>query len=129
MIRGVNHITLAVADVPRALAFYHDGLGLPVHKTWEAGAYLTAGEMWLCLSLDPVTSPRRDYTHIAFDVSADDFPRLSRHIKMSGAPIWKTNRSEGASLYFCDPDGHKLEIHVGTLAARLAVMDKELETC
>jgi hypothetical protein len=33
--------------------------------------------------------------------------------------VWKVNRSEGASYYFLDP-GHKLELHVGSLALRLA---------
>ncbi len=35
------------------------------------------------------------------------------------------NSSEGDSLYILDPDGHKLELHVGDLESRLASMKAE----
>ena len=124
MIRGLNHLTLAVRDVERAVAFYRDVLEFDVAKHWPGGAYLTAGPLWLCLSHDPETrhAPAPDYTHAAFDVAAEDFHTLADQIRASGATVWKENRSEGDSLYFLDPDGHKLELHVGTLASRLAQM-------
>ncbi|GHL45122.1 hypothetical protein ECZU28_51170 [Escherichia coli] len=31
-------------------------------------------------------------------------------LAQAGAEVWKDNRSEGASYYFLDPDGHKLEL-------------------
>ena len=129
MIRGLNHITLAVRDLDRALAFYRDTLQLRVEKIWDQGAYLSAGSLWLCLSQDSSAQKRTDYTHFAFDVSQQAFAATADRIVKSGAEIWKANLSEGASLYFCDPDGHQLELHVGTLASRLSAMKRELETC
>ena len=121
MITGLNHITLAVADLERAIGFYRDVLGLDVRAQWDQGAYFGAGALWLCLTLDAhaAAQKRGDYTHIAFDVEADDFVALSAHVRRH-APIWKDNSSEGNSLYFLDPDGHKLELHVGSLETRLA---------
>ncbi|UKL96983.1 glutathione transferase, partial [Klebsiella pneumoniae] len=91
---------------------------------WDSGAYLSCGDLWLCLSLDPqrrVTPPEEsDYTHYAFSISEADFASFAARLEAAGVAIWKLNRSEGASHYFLDPDGHKLELHVGSLAQRLA---------
>jgi catechol 2,3-dioxygenase-like lactoylglutathione lyase family enzyme len=120
-LRGINHITLAVRDLDRALHFYVDRLGSRLRARWARGAYLEAGSLWLCLELDERASarPSIDDSHIAFTVDAADFDAVAQAIRESDAALWKENRSEGASLYFCDPDGHKLEIHVGDLGSRL----------
>ncbi|WP_242417354.1 VOC family protein [Sphingomonas panni] len=119
-VTGINHITLAVSDVERSLAFYRDVLGCDVRAVWPEGAYLEAGSLWLCLSRDAQvrTAPHPDYTHIAFSVAEDDFTALSIRL-MNECGLWKANGSEGASVYFLDPDGHKLEVHVGSLRTRL----------
>ena len=62
------------------------------------------------------------YTHIAFDVTQEDFAAAVEQVKQAGAGDWRQNKSEGDSYYFLDPDGHKLELHVGTLETRLAAM-------
>ncbi|MEO8401687.1 MAG: fosfomycin resistance glutathione transferase [Gammaproteobacteria bacterium] len=122
MITGINHLTLAVHDLNESTAFYRDMLGCKIHAAWDKGAYLSAGRLWLCLTLDPKTrtSPLPEYTHIAFNVRSEDFQTLSNKITDSGAHIWKNNTSEGNSLYFLDPNGHKLEIHTTTLEERIA---------
>ncbi len=121
MITGVNHITLSVRDVAESFAFYTQVLGFRPVAKWPKGAYLLAGDTWLALVLDEHVreSILPEYTHIAFTVSSEDFERLSARVKRSGAEIWQENRSEGASLYFVDPNGHKLEIHASDLETRI----------
>ena len=120
-VTGLNHVTFAVRDLARSLSFYRDLLGMTLRAEWPEGAYLEAGALWLCLSSDAKArrEPHPDYTHLAFDVAAQDFEALAARIREHAA-LWRQNRSEGASLYFLDPDGHKLELHVGSLASRLA---------
>ncbi len=127
MITGLNHITLAVSDLRRSVSFYRDILGCQLVSLHETGAYLSAGDLWLCLCLDPAAAiqDRSDYTHLAFSIRTAEFDEFERAITESEVPVWKANRSEGRSVYFLDPDGHKLEVHVGTLESRLAAMSSK----
>ncbi len=118
MIKGLNHITLAVSDLDVSLIFYMSVMDFKLRARWNRGAYLSLGDIWLCLSLDNV-APAKDYSHIAFTVMQEDFSRFSKRIFDAGVNIWKENMSEGDSLYILDPDGHKLEVHVGNLESRL----------
>ena len=120
-ITGLNHITLAVGDLQRSLGFYQGLLGMELRAEWPEGAYLEAGSLWLCLALAPnrCATSTPDYTHIALSVTDGGFDALAARIT-ADAERWRENRSEGDSLYFLDPDGHKLELHDGSLASRLA---------
>jgi cystathionine beta-lyase len=120
MIRGINHVTLSVRDLERAFVFYRDVLGLRPLARWKRGAYFLAGDDWLCLSLDDATrdGPLPEYTHLAFDVPRSAFAKTATKVR-EAATAWKENVSEGESLYVLDPDGHKLELHVGTWRERI----------
>ncbi|TFF09123.1 fosfomycin resistance glutathione transferase [Pseudomonas sp. BCA14] len=121
MLSGFNHLTLAVTDLNRSVSFYHEVLQLRLDATWDNGAYLSLPGLWLCLSLDPsrLSAPAVDYTHYALTASAQDFDEVVARLRAAGVQEWRDNRSEGASFYFLDPDGHKLEVHVGDLTSRL----------
>lgn len=122
MLRGLNHITIAVKDIEWSLKFYTDLLGMKAHVRWDNGAYLSLGDVWFCLSCDDEVHPSQDYSHIAFDISEEDFDVVAESLREAGVVEWKQNRSEGLSMYFFDPDGHKLEIHSGSLQSRLESM-------
>lgn len=117
MINGLNHITMAVSELDTSLRFYQK-LGFVPEVKWNTGAYLSQGDIWLCLSLGKVL-PGADYTNICFSINAETYKKFECFLKQENVKQWKANSSEGDSLYFNDPDGHKLEVHVGTLESRL----------
>jgi len=126
MIKGLNHITLAVTNLDRSISFYETLLGCHPVARWEKGAYLEAGGLWLCLSCERQVSSRLDNSHIAFTVSTKDFGGMVKKLNNAGIKTWKNNQSEGDSFYFLDPDNHKLEIHAGTLKTRICHLKKQL---
>lgn len=128
MITALNHITLAVTDIERSFHFYRDVLGFTPLVKWDKGAYFLIGPeengFWFCLNVDSNRLPSPCYTHYAFSVSPSDFEQMSARISQN-ASLFKENSSPGESLYFLDPDGHKLEIHVGTWTERMTAKQED----
>jgi catechol 2,3-dioxygenase-like lactoylglutathione lyase family enzyme len=109
MITGFNHINLSVQNIDVSFNFYKNILGFTPLCKWEGSAYFLVGEpdhpncLWFSLDYD-----------------RKDFKSLAEKILASGSAVFKENTSPGESLYFLDPDGHKLEIHVGDWKMRIA---------
>lgn len=97
MLRGLNHITIAVNDLDSSFNFYTQLLGFKPQVRWNKGVYLNLENLWLCLSLD-TAKPARDYSHIAFDCSEQDFPQMAEKLRAAGIVEWKKNTSEGESI-------------------------------
>ena len=121
MISGLNHITLTVSQLDISLEFYTKILGFVPEVKWKKGAYLSANGIWLCLSVGS-PCPSSDYSHIAFSVTQSQLTDLRELIKVHQVTVWQPNTSEGDSIYLLDPDGHKLELHVGDLQTRLSAL-------
>ena len=121
MLTGLNHLTLAVVNLSHSIEFYVALPGFKLAARWDTGAYLCLGDLWLCLSLDEsrLAQKQPDYTHYAFSVNQDNFEQVTACLRRRNVIEWKANSSEGDSFYFSDPDGHRLELHAGSLASRL----------
>ncbi len=128
MIFGMNHLTLAVSNIDRSFTFYKDILGLRPLCKWDKGAYFLIGDFWFCLNLDDKRVVNPCYTHYAFSVSNQNFPLLRQKLIDSEVVIFKENVSPGDSLYFLDPDGHKLELHVGNWQSRIQAKKENADT-
>lgn len=124
MLQGLNHLTITVRSLKLSLDFYSKVLGFKPIVKWRTGAYLSLGDVWLCLAVG-TPKPAGDYSHIAFSLEQDSFGTMGRRLGEAGVPQWQENSSEGGSYYIEDPDGHKLELHVGTLRTRLDHLREE----
>jgi len=127
MVIGLNHLTLSTSNIEISFDFYQSILAFKPLAKWKRGAYLLAGDLWLCLSPD---SDRHrviseEYTHYAFSVESEKFEYYCQNVEQLKLRLWKGNKSEGNSLYILDPDNHKLELHVGNWKTRLEAIKQE----
>jgi catechol 2,3-dioxygenase-like lactoylglutathione lyase family enzyme len=130
MIKGINHITLSVKSLEESFEFYKDVLGFRPLMCRGKSAYFLAGDLWFCIEEDRNIREGAlpEYTHIAFSVEQKEFEAVRNKIQSAGTEIFKENKSEGSSLYFIDPNGHKLEIHVGDWRSRLDAYKDDEDT-
>ena len=131
---GVDVLTLAVADLPRAVAFYRDGLGLPsagivgeefVGDEENAGGaaamFRLDGGLILMLYPDLAKDagiPPAAPTSGAFSIgqlvaSRDDVDAILDRAAVAGGAVTAPPRERPWGIYsgyFHDPDGHLWEI-------------------
>ena len=122
MIKGFNHLTLSVSDLDKSLSFYSDIFGMKLRFKSSRTIYLEGGELWLALYLDPNVrqGPLKEYTHFAFDVTSDSLKFIEFQVEKYNIELFQGNTSQGNSLYLLDPDGHKVEVHIGNIEERIA---------
>ncbi|WP_053027103.1 FosB1/FosB3 family fosfomycin resistance bacillithiol transferase [Staphylococcus haemolyticus] len=125
MIKGINHITYSVSNIAKSIEFYRDILGADILVKSETSAYFNFGGIWLALNEEkniPRSEIKYSYTHIAFTISDNDFEDWYIWLKENEVNILEgrdRDIRDKKSIYFTDLDGHKLELHTGSLEDRL----------
>ncbi|PTK42695.1 metallothiol transferase FosB, partial [Staphylococcus saprophyticus] len=125
MIQSINHVTYSVSDIKASITFYKDILKANILVESDKTAYFTVGGLWLALN-EEKDIPRNEiaysYTHMAFTIDESEFDEWYQWYKDNNVNILEgRNRDvrDKNSIYFTDPDVHKLELHTGTLQDRL----------
>jgi len=117
----IGHVHLRVADIDRALAFYHDVLGFEISGRMPGAAFVSAGGYHHHIGLNTWESkggspPPRGHTglyHVAIRYPsrralADAVRRLAEaHVLLEGA----SDHGVSEALYLHDPDGNGLELY------------------
>jgi len=123
MVTGLAHVCFTVADLPRAVAFYHDTIGFPiafefVRDTGERyGVYLKAGpRVFIEIFQGQVDPPgeKQSFGHICLEV--DDIRVTVEDLRKRGVEVGEITLGMDHSYqaWLCDPDGNRIELHAYT---------------
>lgn len=124
-IGGMGHVTLAVADLARTMAFYQSALGLKITEIADVGplqvVFLRAGERHHTLAVAQVPSGRPAIDHIMIEVATiDDLGSIRDRLIANGHVIDRDlgrHPTDGViSLYAATPAPFNLEIGWGSIA-------------
>jgi catechol 2,3-dioxygenase-like lactoylglutathione lyase family enzyme len=128
-IMNIAEVGLSVTDLPRAVAFYQEVLGLELVRAYPAIVFLKAGKLdsplgrsghpQLLVLFDRQVQPDIALTtldHIAFEISLEQFPAELERLRQLGLEvserIWRGEYAwlRARSLFIDDPDGNNVEL-------------------
>jgi catechol 2,3-dioxygenase-like lactoylglutathione lyase family enzyme len=123
-IAHIDHVAIAVTDVQRSIDWYRDVLGMERrHLEWGTEpAMVCAGATCIALfAIEGETEPAPGRNaiamrHLAFSVDRAGFERAQEELGERRIDFEFMDHEIAHSIYFADPDGHRLEITTYELA-------------
>jgi catechol 2,3-dioxygenase-like lactoylglutathione lyase family enzyme len=119
-LEGIDHVAMSVRDVERAAQWYIDVLGFErLHEGMWDGVPVFIGKGTTALALFPIRGntdgPEHDskgvrMLHLALRANRTNFLAAQDELKRHGIKFEFQNHEISHSIYFRDPDGHRLEI-------------------
>ncbi len=111
-------VGLVVTDLNRSLRYYHESLGLHVHRREEGRAWLGAGAADLLVLSEqagarPVQRGHTGLYHFALLLpNRKELARFLRHLADTRTPlVGMSDHGVSEAIYLQDPDGHGIEVY------------------
>lgn len=119
----ISIVGLAVADIPRSVRFYGEGLGFPVHNYKEGddfvlfrleGAWLSLEQQEARMKALPVGAQTFSTVSLSHNVASEAAVRdvYTQAINAGATPTTPPRKAHwgGYEAGFADPDGHRWDI-------------------
>ena len=108
----LDHVAITVSDVHRSIEWYQDVLGFEKrHPEWGTEpAMMCVGDTCVALFEGAVKQDERRMRHIAFKASREAFAAAQEELAGRSIECEFMDHDTAHSIYFHDPDGHRLEI-------------------
>jgi catechol 2,3-dioxygenase-like lactoylglutathione lyase family enzyme len=114
----LNHTIVPARDKVASAKFFARIFGLPFEES--TAHYFAPVRVNNALTLDFTDSSKAEIHHYAFKVSEEEFDAIFARIRKEGIAYGSgpysredmkiTRRGGGRGVYFCDPNGHVLEL-------------------
>lgn len=119
-LEGIDHVAMSVNDIERSAKWYADVLGFEkrfVNQWGGVPTFIGLGKTAIALfpargpssSKPPAPEPIR-MLHLAFRADRKNFEAAQQELKRREIRFSFEDHEIAHSIYFIDPDGHKLEI-------------------
>ncbi len=118
-IEALDHVALAVSDVEKSAHWYCDVLGFkPEHEGMWGGIPVFVAKGDAAIALFPIGDARSTSSsaggarvlHFAMRANRKNFLAAQEELKRRGIEFDFEDHGVAHSIYFRDPDGHKIEI-------------------
>jgi len=117
-LEGIDHVAMSVRDLKRSAQWYIDVLGFErLHEGMWNGVPVFIGKGTTALALFPVREESARgapaeirVLHLALRANRKNFFAAQEELKHRGIKFEFQDHEISHSIYFRDPDGHRLEI-------------------
>jgi catechol 2,3-dioxygenase-like lactoylglutathione lyase family enzyme len=116
-LEGIDHVAIAVRDIPETIAWYREVLGFKrMHADEWGGVPAFIGLGTTALALFPSEAGDDDkagagpFLHLAFRASRPEFVRAKEELKARAIKVHFEDHGIAHSIYFRDLNGLRLEI-------------------
>jgi catechol 2,3-dioxygenase-like lactoylglutathione lyase family enzyme len=109
-VKSMNHISIFVPDVKKAVAFYQGLFGMPILTPQDPGINLSAGSSFLGIYPAGANANGGSINHLCFGMENFDADAVLKQLTDRGIKASIRLRGDTKELYFTDPDGIRVQL-------------------